>query len=381
MTSSGTDDLAHKVRGWIRRKTKENSRREFKLRVALDTPGAKAEFIKDVIALANSEGEFPRAEGHLIIGFSEGKRQDVSIEHYDGATFGQILDSYVFPPISTEYVEFGNKARVGVLVIKGDANVLHVISKKLPDEKGKALLLPGQSWGRVSDRKHDLDGTAISARQQTILDRKIGDATAPLHARIEKLERAAGPALEVKRIRFGIEATQEWSAVDELLSKLQPYAREFDHTVKNEVMDAVLEVTGRTHRGMPVWVARSVDSLLGEMMPMMAGGMHHPASREISKGDRELMKRAEYANFQITWDACRYLRDLAVVEVGAQRYWILIRFTTLNRLQGLQVDFLKNARYCAQICEEKHEGMAFTEARRRLEKQIEDALDIGECAG
>lgn len=93
------------------------------------------------------------------------------------------------------------------------------------------------------------------------------------------------------------------------------------------------------------------------------------------------MKRAEYANFQITWDGCRYLRDIEVVEVGSQRYWSLIRFTTLNHLQPLQADFLENARRCAKICGEKREGKAFTEARRKLEKQIKDALDIGECAG
>lgn len=109
--------------------------------------------------------------------------------------------------------------------------------------------------------------------------------------------------------------------------------------------------------------------------------MQYPSLEEISKEDRELMKRAEYANFQITWDACRYLRDLAVVEVGAQRYWSLIRFTTLNHIQPLQADFLENARYCAKICEEKRKGNAFGEARRNLEKQIEDALDIGECVG
>ena len=164
--------------------------------------------------------------------------------------------------------------------------------------------------------------------------------------------------------------------MDDLLGKLSPYAREFGHAVKHEVIDAVLEVTGRTHQGMPVFVARSVDSLLGEMMPAVAGGMQYRCSTEISKEDRGLLKRAEYANFQITWDACRYLRDFAVVEVGAQRYWSLIRFTTLNRLQPMQAEFLKNARYCAKICEEPREGKAFTEAQRRLEKDIEDALDI-----
>jgi hypothetical protein len=50
-------DLEERIRLWITKNVKENSRLEFKLRIDLTTPGAKAEFIKDVIALANSEGE------------------------------------------------------------------------------------------------------------------------------------------------------------------------------------------------------------------------------------------------------------------------------------------------------------------------------------
>ena len=367
-----------KIRGWIKKNSKENSRLEFKRRIALDNAGAKAEFIRDLIALANSEGEFPRAEGYLVIGCKDGKRYDIAGENYDGAALGQLLDSYVYPAISTEYIEFGTRARVGVLVVKGDLDDVHIVSKRLPDENGKALLFPGQSWGRASDRKIELDGVAISSRHRAILERKIADAVAPFQARIYQLESNAGPAFEVKRLRFAIEATQDWSVVDDLLTKLDPYVREFDHAVKNEVMDAVLEVTARTHRGMPVWIARSVDSLLGEMMPCVAGGMQRRSSKEIGPEDRELMKRAEYANFQITWDACRYLRDLAIVEVGAQRYWSLIRFATLNRLQPLQAEFLKNARYCATICEEKGRGKPFAEAQRKLDDVIRDALEITE---
>src|SRR5438128_257971 len=122
---------------WIKKNKKEDSRLEFKLRIDLSTPGAKAEFIRDVIALANSEGEYPRKEGHLVVGFKNGRRHDIQDEHYDGATFGQILDSYVFPPVDTVYEEFGDKSRgrVGVLIVKPDANFLYVVSKRLQDDK------------------------------------------------------------------------------------------------------------------------------------------------------------------------------------------------------------------------------------------------------
>jgi len=119
MASSDLTELESRVRRWIRKKAKETSRVEFKLIVPLRPVGAKAEFIRDVIALANSEGEFPRQNAYLIIGFSEGKLRDVAPECYDGAALGQILDSHIL------YQEFynGKNGRVGVLIIKPDSDV------------------------------------------------------------------------------------------------------------------------------------------------------------------------------------------------------------------------------------------------------------------
>src|SRR5258707_10180176 len=95
MSLSDLTELESKVRRRIRKKAKETSRVEFKLMVPLRPVGAKAEFIRDVIALANSEGEFPREDAYLVIGFSEGKLRDVAPECYDGASLGQILDAHI----------------------------------------------------------------------------------------------------------------------------------------------------------------------------------------------------------------------------------------------------------------------------------------------
>jgi hypothetical protein len=68
------------------------------------------------------------------------------------------------------------------------------------------------------------------------------------------------------------------------------------------------------------------------VMPMKGGGLNHPAREEISKEDQELLKRIEHATFEIAWDACRYLRDMKIAEVGARLYWMLIRHATQNGL-------------------------------------------------
>lgn len=187
-------DLESQVRLWIKRKNKETSRLEFKQKVDLSTPGAKAEFIRDVIALANSEGENPRDVGHLVIGLKDGRFHEHKTTHYDGATFGQILDSYIFPAVNYAYEEFSfaGRGRVGVLIIKPDTKVLYVVNKKMQDND-RVLLSPGECFERKSDRKVELSGEAIHGRLRDIVESRIDDATDPLKTRIKKLEHQSGP--------------------------------------------------------------------------------------------------------------------------------------------------------------------------------------------
>src|SRR5437588_12699569 len=84
-------ELENRVRQWKKKDRKENIRLEFKLKVDLSTIGAKAEFIRDVIAVANTEGELPRSEGFLVIGFRNCALLDIERERFAGAEFRQAL--------------------------------------------------------------------------------------------------------------------------------------------------------------------------------------------------------------------------------------------------------------------------------------------------
>jgi hypothetical protein len=381
MTEPIKTDLEGQASLWIKKNAKESSRLEFKLKLEIGTPGGKAEFIRDVIALANSEGETPREDGYLVIGFKDG-RFHTKDEHYDGATFGQILDSYIFPVVNYTWKAFEFEGEsISVLILKPDAEVVYVVNKKLQDENGRVLLSPGQCLGRRADRKIDLGGEAIHERLQEIAKRQVEKATDPLRKRIKHLERNSGPAFEVKRIRFEMERVSGWDALDEYLDKLLPYAREFDASVKHEVLDAIMDITGRTRMGMPAQVAQSVDTVLLEVMPVTGGGFNYPARKPFSETDLELLKRVEHATFEMTWDACRYLRDIEVVEVCARLYWYLIRLTTLNRLRSLQSECLHNVRYARHMCTGKRKGKTFPEAQQKLSWEIRDALDAFECEG
>jgi hypothetical protein len=365
------------VRQWMRDNKKENSRLEFKLLIDVTNVSTKAEFVRDVIALANSEGEYPRADGLLVIGFRNGKYQDVAPSHYEGAVFSQIVDAYISPLLTTRYEEFSNgkRGRVGLLIVKSDPDVIYVVRKVVRDKSNPPELLPGQAWGRRGDRKLDLTGDDIHQRFREILDRRIEVAKTELQDRIDKIEGESGPVLEVKRIRYEMEATGDWTQIEALTPNLLPYAREYEDKVKNEVLNALATVTGRASQGLTIGVAQEVDSVLGELMPTGTGGVHHPSRTPIADQEQILLERLGHLTFEITWNACRYLRNIEMVEVGAQRFWYLIRIATLNGLRHAQAQLLRDARSCRDICNEERKGEAFVEAREKLDKQINDALD------
>jgi GNAT superfamily N-acetyltransferase len=126
---------------------------------------------------------------------------------------------------------------------------------------------------------------------------------------------------------------------------------------------------------MTIGVAEDVDSVLGELMPVGTGGVHHPSRTPITNQEQILLERIGHATCEITWNACRYLRNIEMVEVGAQRFWYLIRITTLNGLRYAQAQLLRDARSCRDIGNVEREGEAFAEAREKLDNQINDALD------
>jgi len=77
----------------------------------------------------------------------------------------------------------------------------------------------------------------------------------------------------------------------------------------------------------------------------------------------------------MTWDACRYARDIRMVSVAAHRYWYLTKITKLNGPEH-QERFLGNIRSCQKICSEEIDGVPFTETEALLAETIRTALDL-----
>lgn len=90
---------------------------EYKEDLPLQTKGDKAEFVKDIIALANTE---PIA--HIIVGIEDLTRKPVDIKtSHTPEQLNEILKDKTDPPLRVEYVEKDIlHYRIGVIEIKGD---------------------------------------------------------------------------------------------------------------------------------------------------------------------------------------------------------------------------------------------------------------------
>ena len=115
------------------KKTEEGPSLDYKEDLPLQSDGDKAEFVKDVIALANS-GE----KAHIVIGVEDGTGKPVGLKTpHTVEQINQILKDKCDPPISVEYVErniLGYK--IGVIEINGE-NPPYVVS--VPDKFGGSL--------------------------------------------------------------------------------------------------------------------------------------------------------------------------------------------------------------------------------------------------
>ena len=92
----------------------ENESVDFKLELHLDTAEQKAEFVKDIISLANSAGK----SGYLIIGVDKNSNH-VGIHSLEEERIQQIVHTYIYPNLSVKcYKVEVNKVFLGVIEIQ-----------------------------------------------------------------------------------------------------------------------------------------------------------------------------------------------------------------------------------------------------------------------
>jgi len=143
---------------------------DYKQDLPLQSVGDKGEFVKDVIALANS-GEI----AHMIIGVEDGTGRPVGFKtHHTAEQMNQILKDKCDPPISVAYVERNILGyEIGVIEINGE-NPPYVVS--VADKLGGALSANPQKQfyierGTVFIRNYNINEGARRADLDKIYDK------------------------------------------------------------------------------------------------------------------------------------------------------------------------------------------------------------------
>lgn len=135
---------------------------DYKEDLVLETDGDKAQFVKDVISLANSGGT-----AHIITGVEDGTRKLVSIKtHHSAEQLNLILKDKSDPPLRVEYAEkkiMGHE--IGLIEINGE-NPPYIVS--VSDRFGSHLSANPQKEfyierGTVFVRNHNMNEGAKRA--------------------------------------------------------------------------------------------------------------------------------------------------------------------------------------------------------------------------
>jgi hypothetical protein len=315
------DLLRRTILSAIKESETESQRLEFKKRIELRAPAGKAEFIRDSIALLNSDNESPRYPGYLIVGVKKGKVFDISSENYDGATFREINRAYITPEPEMHYHEFSvsHRGRVGVIEFVPDPEAIYLAKRDLLSESGEKLMAAGQSWKRTGDQKISLSGDEILSRIGAIISRAQIKAVAPLQRRLAELEQVltqSGPVPEVTRIGYVIEMESSWWKIADELPKLIPYLRDYRATAGPVVVRIMQDLVGRLSGGTPL---NPLRSLTGVFRGLLATSSFEDAialeGKTLSDGDEWLIRQTVVLIGTMLLDALVRLKRPEIVEV------------------------------------------------------------------
>jgi hypothetical protein len=152
------------------KKAEEGPTLDYKEDLPLDADGDKAQFVKDVISLANS-GE----TAHIVVGVEDGTGRPVGLKtSHNAEQLNQILKDKCDPPISIEFAEKNILGyQIGIIEIKC-ANPPYIVS--VPDKYGgKLSTSPNKSFhiqrGTVYVRNYNMNQGAKRADLDKIYDK------------------------------------------------------------------------------------------------------------------------------------------------------------------------------------------------------------------
>ncbi len=183
---------------------------------------------------------------------------------------------------------------------------------------------------------------------------------------------------EVRRIRYKMElARRDWAVIENCMWELLPYGREYDYSVRSEIMSAAVEASDGARYGINADAVDAIVTVLMESIPIYH--ILYPSRHKITKKDTELIERALGVGHDLLWDACRYVRKPDVAERIMQFIHFILKYSHVNNLTKIKEDALITLRDCEEICDEENDTLMFPkifpEGKQIIRKYRELALE------
>lgn len=157
-------------------------------------------------------------------------------------------------------------------------------------------------------------------------------------------------ALAIQRIREGEQALRgSWPTIGDVLQRLSIFGdtRRYSPVVRAEYLRALDMVVGRMRgavrphdrdqatRSVLAHIAADIDDAIMNALPIhsLVGRTAAPSSAELP-----LFDDASQLGGELAYDGSLYIRDLRVVEAGAEVLWRLLRFAQLNDVGSIRQD-------------------------------------------
>jgi hypothetical protein len=152
----------------IRRRRQEWKTVDAKRELVLQEVGDKAEFVKDVIAMANNA-----ERSYLLIGLEDGTFSDVGLlaHHYEKNDLNQLLIDKIDPPVIVDYQEFTiNEIEYGIVEIFGN-NPPYIVARDVfhnRTDRKQTRIYKGTIYVRHEDRTEGISRSEL----EELLNRK-----------------------------------------------------------------------------------------------------------------------------------------------------------------------------------------------------------------
>ena len=184
--------------------------------------------------------------------------------------------------------------------------------------------------------------------------------------------------VQVRRLGFEIELSEDWVEIERLVMLLSEYAiYERSDAVRSQILSSthllIYKFRFKNKCQMTEKIPRVLDNIILESMPIYC--LVAKDFRKLDKEQRNLVRFGGQLGFESACFGIKHLRNLALVKSGSSILWSILRYAILNELTDLQKETEQHFDSLLEVTKWAPGG-PFTEAIGEIKFQRDDAKNL-----